>query len=218
METRDLISFTPKAVIVIDQKKQFDLLYLPKNAKKYSPILYVLRDGPLTLKELEYKYNTIADEPKKKNTIYSYVQDLEKGGLVTKAGQRISPGHTFCELLYDRTATIFYPVLVTDEFFKSKEATAALEQTRNLLSLYLEQPAPNFNKLKDVVFKTYQHAQRSVGDIFSEHSEEVSEITADLTFLQLDKICGIFETLMAVLHFNDNSEELLSELKLGGKT
>jgi len=121
-------------------------------------------------------------------------------------------------LLYDRTATIFYPVLVTDEFFKSKEATAALEQTRNLLSLYLAQPAPNLNKLKDVVFKTYQHAQRSVGDIFSEHSDEVAEITADLTFLQLDKICGIFETLMTVLHFNDNSEELLSELKLGGKT
>lgn len=218
METRDLISFTPKTVIVIDQKKQFDLLYLSKNEKKYSPILHVLRDGPLTLKELEYKYNAIADEPKKKNTIYSYVQDLEKAGLVTKAGQRISPGHTFCEWLYDRTATLFYPVLVTDEYFKSKEAAAALEQTRNLLSLYLEQPAPAFNKLKEVVFKTYQQAQRTVGDIFSKHSDEIAEITADIPFRQLDKICSIFETLMVVLHFQDKSSELLSELELGGKT
>lgn len=218
METRDLISFTPKNVVVIDQKKQFDLLFLPKNVQKFTPILRILRDGPLTLKELEYKYNAIADEPKKKNTIYSYVQELEKAGFVTKAGQRISPGHTFCEWLYDRTAKLFYPVLVSDEYFKSKEASAALEKTRELLSLYLEQPAPDFNKLKDVVFRTNQQAQRVVGDVFSKHSDEIAEITKDLSFRQLDKICKALEMLMIVLHFEDKSDELLSELGIGGKT
>lgn len=217
METRDLINFTPKNVMVIDQKKQFDLLFLPKNEKKYIPILHVLRDGPLTLKELEYKYNAIADAPKKKNTIYSYVQDLEKAGYVTKAGQRISPGHTFCEWLYDRTAKLFYPVIASDEFFKSKEASFAFEKTSDLLSLYLGQDSLNFDKLKDVVFKTYQQAQRSVGDIFSEHSDEIAKITEDIPFRQLDKICNILELLMVVHNFRDNSGELLKELGVGGK-
>ena len=214
METRDLISFTPKAFMVIDQKKQFDLLYHPKHEKKYSPVLRVLREGPLTLKELEYKYNAVVDEPKKKNTIYSYVQDLEKVGLVTKCGQRITPGHTFCEWLYNRSAVLFYPVIFSEDTFKTKRFANAIENMQKVISLYSDK-TPTVNKLRETLFSIYRDSQKKVGDIFTAYSDEIAEIMGDVQFRQLDRICTILEMVMALSKFSEQSKIMLDELGIG---
>ncbi|MFX0065401.1 MAG: hypothetical protein ACFFC7_24790 [Candidatus Hermodarchaeota archaeon] len=125
---QDIITFEPSTIKILD----FDIWKAYK-LPKYVAIIFMLRDGPMTIKEIHQKHHkavtaliqkNFSDEkkdknqgkkpkpiripkPKKENTIYRYVKDLIKADFLTEAGRRVLPNQTSTQLLYSRTAKIF---------------------------------------------------------------------------------------------------------------
>ena len=115
-------SYKEETVKIIQNKAEFDIL----EDSKFEPIIIALREGPLTVRELEEKYNEIIQEkiekedisPKQKEalkkklerkskTLYKYLNILEENGFVVQAGKRVIENQTATESLYGRTAKLF---------------------------------------------------------------------------------------------------------------
>ena len=108
MEVQDVITFKPERAKVIKDPKIIDTLKDPN----HWPILKALRKGPMTVRELEKEYAKLAAkdkeiEPKSEKTIYRYLKELKKAGLVASAGQRVEIGKTATETLFTRSADMF---------------------------------------------------------------------------------------------------------------
>ncbi len=84
-EIQDVITYAQQGVKVLEDEEVIKKLF----DKNMEPIIIVLREGPLTIKELVEKYNEIAEENKSEMTIYRYVKDLDQDGIVTEVGKRI---------------------------------------------------------------------------------------------------------------------------------
>ena len=125
---RDLVDYQPVILKVIQDKKTLETL---SDSNTYA-VLSILRNGPMTVKEIEVRYNEPLNqkesdkrkEQEKNNrrlnyitkfnvknksdkTIYRYLNDLIKHDIVVHAGQRITEGQKVSEKLYMRTAKVF---------------------------------------------------------------------------------------------------------------
>ncbi len=106
MEYQDFITYEPEQICIVRDQFKFDLVTDPK----YTPILIALRAKPLPIKDIVDGYNRISDKTRKQTSIYNYLQDLIKQGLVVKAGQRVITGKTASEVLYSRCAKLYLRV------------------------------------------------------------------------------------------------------------
>jgi DNA-binding transcriptional ArsR family regulator len=102
-EYHDILIFHPKLLQITDEKTMRVLYH-----HNYYPITMALRAGPMTFKELVKAYNETAEKPKSENTIYRYLKALKEEGIITNAGQRVVVGKRTNEILYSRTARIFF--------------------------------------------------------------------------------------------------------------
>ncbi|MFX0114548.1 MAG: hypothetical protein ACFFB3_08370 [Candidatus Hodarchaeota archaeon] len=114
--------------IIRDEKilKYFD-------SKNYSLILKFLRKGPMTKDDLEIAFKE-ADEEKSTTSLYRYLQQLGKAGLVIQGGKRISTdeeGHTRVQTLFLRTSKIFFIDIALDT--KDREKTHNIVRTIKFL-------------------------------------------------------------------------------------
>lgn len=86
---------TPKTLKEIAEKHQETVLYLIKKEKDW-----------YSSKKLDFEIKI--PKAKKLDTIYRYLTDLQEGGLVIEAGRRVTPGKSYTEILYSRTAVLYY--------------------------------------------------------------------------------------------------------------
>ncbi|MHA2366314.1 MAG: hypothetical protein ACXAC7_20325, partial [Candidatus Hodarchaeales archaeon] len=133
----DYISFNPVLIKLIDIEK-----WKKDVTPKYLAIINMLREGPKTIKEIHQnhsKFEEIADRmfnekahlvqeknrqtitTKKENTIYRYVKDLIKAGFVIEAGRRMVKNQTSTQILYSRTAKVFYTLGIEKDYWISEK-------------------------------------------------------------------------------------------------
>ena len=121
MEFRDFLDaeFKPNGIKTVRDPKIIEYF----EDENYSIILNVLREKPMTVKELTKRYNEYVTEKGTKQrlpqqrilenlrtdkTMYRYIKELTKAKIIAPAGQRMVIGKTATEVLYARTAKIFY--------------------------------------------------------------------------------------------------------------
>lgn len=126
---KDIITYEPLGLKIIDDEKGIQAL---KDPNLY-PIVAILRENPMTVKEIEVAYSEEAKkygshEPKSDKTIYRYLKTLEEAGLVTPAGQRVVIGKTATETLFSRTAYIFLTTVEESKWWDSKDGQEFVEK------------------------------------------------------------------------------------------
>ena len=142
---KDLIDYKPELMKVIRDEEVAKMIM----DDLYFPILKVLRNGPMTVKEIEEEYNKIAKTPKSDKTIYRYLKNLQDVDLIRPAGQRVIMGKTATETLFSRTAYAFYLRNDQAEFWKTEEGRKLAEALVEALNPLVEGKSMNINKLLD---------------------------------------------------------------------
>ena len=107
-EYEDMIRFEPKPLLLVSNDDANQLLW----DFSHSLLVRILRQGPMTLREIDKEYNEVASkddliDPKSDTTLYRYIKALEAAGLVAQAGRRVHYGKNATEILYSRTARVF---------------------------------------------------------------------------------------------------------------
>ncbi|MFW9991873.1 MAG: helix-turn-helix domain-containing protein [Candidatus Odinarchaeota archaeon] len=90
-------------------------------------------------------------KPKAENTVYRYVQDLIKDGLVIEVGQRMTPNQSFTQILYTAAAEFSILLENQDEFWKYsgwKRVTRALAL---ILKHYLDKKTVNQEEFHEII-------------------------------------------------------------------
>lgn len=120
-EYEDIVRFEPKPLLLITNDEANQLLW----DFSHSALVRILRQGPMTLKEIEKEYSEIAKkeeliDQKSDTTLYRYVKALESAGLITQAGKRVYFGKNATEILYARTARVFQNQALHTSYWESE--------------------------------------------------------------------------------------------------
>ena len=163
------------------------------NDKKLFPIINVLRSGPLTIKEIKKGYDELVGKPKKEMTIYRYVKQLEKGGLVVQAGRRVEMNKTATEILYSRTGKIFYNIDLSKDYWGTIKSKKVLEILKGMLAIYPKFKISSDENLRDLVTKLYALINTEVAKLLEESSEKIPDLFANKTYDEISKTINILQ-------------------------
>ena len=202
----NVIQQNPEGVLIIDNQKMIEIedekfrIYELLRHPKYEPILNALKEGPLTVEELEVKYNKIAKSPKSAKTLYRYLKFLEKAGLVMNAGKQILADQNATRDLYSRTASIFYPSHVPEDLWECDFCLRVLEGAAKIISLKEGVPQQTRESIRKVMRVVDQHIFDELSEIFEKNSEEVSKIFLNSTSYETSRINHVTSILLLLLN------------------
>ena len=203
---QDLITKSQVAVKVIRDQSVIEKLY----DENYEPIIVILRDGPLTIKELYKKYNEHVGKKEEKSemTIYRYVKELDKVDIVTEVGKRVKTGQSATQTLYGRTAKLFWNLKDKDDYWNKPKSRKTLEALRELLVIYKDDTNISADNLAALLIKTSKISSEEVAAFFEENNEEVNKIISGFSFKEADKLFDILASIILFINSADFSEEL----------
>jgi hypothetical protein len=176
VDYEDIIRFKPKPIMVISDDTANQLLW----DLGPSTVSRVLRQGPMTLREIQAAYNSLAEEqdnlePKSDTTIYRYVKALESAGLVAQAGRRVQEGKVASEILYSRTAKVFQPKAFPPSYWNSDAGKTFFERAYASLSHILEGYEVDKEGLRAFVRKFEQEREDETNDTISKLDDDALE-------------------------------------------
>ncbi len=189
----------------------------------YKMVLTILRDKPMSVKEITKKYNQIIEEKSKQlkwtkkekenrlrtdKTLYRYIKDLLRVGLVVQAGQRVVIGRTITEALFSRSALIFYSDEGSIEWWRSKAGDEVIETTAELLELYLEIPKPSLDCLKGIVTKIVEYNQTEFFNVFENKVERAKKVVYSSEGPEIDRAIRIVDLILTILKSAEYEKEL----------
>ena len=203
-KTQKVITRSQQAVKVITDKEITDKLY----DKNFGPIIVVLREGPMTIKDLVKAYNDIAKEPKSEMTIYRYVKELSKSDIVVEVGKIITMGQSATETLYGRSAKIFWNLADKGDYWTQKKNAHTLEALRKLLALYKKNTSISVENLSKLLGKMSNKASHELAAFFESHDDEINTIISGFSFKEVDLIFEILGNLVVLIHSKDFAKEL----------
>jgi Fe2+ or Zn2+ uptake regulation protein len=155
--------------------------------RNYKAILQLLyREAPKTLKEIAklhhqtvlkliekqkkwfiskgLKINIKEPKPKKIDTIYRYLNDLQEGGLIIEAGRRITPRKSYTEILYSRTAELYYYWGNELEYYNTKSWEKVTSILINSLEIFLNRKVVNTDKFRSIISDIEIERSKSLHD------------------------------------------------------
>ena len=191
--------------------------------ENYNIVLTILREKPMSVKEITLKYNQIIEEKsnnfnwskkEKENrlrtnkTLYKYIKDLLRVGLIAQAGQRVVIGRTITEALFARSALIFYSDVESIEWWRSKAGDKVIEKTAELLELYLEIPKPSFDCLQGIINKIVAYNQAEFFKVFEEKIDLAKDVVYTSEGPEIDRALPIVDILLAILKSSEYEKEL----------
>ncbi len=203
-DVQDVITYEQKGVKVIRDEDLTRKLSDPN----IEPIIILLRESPLTIKELVEKYNLMAEDPKSEMTIYRYVKDLDREDIVTEVGKRIKKGQSASETLYGRTAKIFWNLPDADDYWKTHNSKKLLEPLRTLVSLYKSDEKINSNNLSNLLALTSKTSSVEMANFFDQNDDEVTKALSGLSFKEVNKIFDVLSTLILLIHRDDFAKDI----------
>ncbi|MHA1954105.1 MAG: hypothetical protein ACW96U_09205 [Candidatus Heimdallarchaeaceae archaeon] len=218
---QDIITFEMETVKIVTDPKAVETLYNPL----YGPIIVALREGPLTVKELDERYEKylkkiiekkgikdpkkikeeLAKKKRSDKSLYRYLKILEEHGLVAQAGKRVEMGKVTTETLFSRTARLFYSI-------KSNPCcsdNSLIEKVRDIIVLTEDIPDTSTEKLSTLLQKIDDYQIKRTKELFENYSDELEEIIADNTFDEIDSIIRFVQSIYTLMH----TEEIEKELK-----
>ncbi|MCG3215674.1 MAG: hypothetical protein KAS63_03090 [Candidatus Heimdallarchaeota archaeon] len=198
MTIKDYLNFKPKALEVIRDKRIFNMVHNPK----YSPILKCLHEGPLTLKEIGIKYITYLEKTsgtkKQPNIIYGYAKDLEKEGILVPCGKRITNGDPSAEILYSRSANLYYPVIASDDYWESEDNAIIIQKLCEIYNVYSKGSNLSPEEINKLMKSIYNEPLSHIGDFIEKNNDELASILDDLPFSLLDRIFNFLDILVII--------------------
>lgn len=207
---RDVITFKPAPVKIIKEKKTISIIFNPK----YWTMLIVLRQRPMTVRDLEKAYREAAEkeeglEPKSDKTIYRYLKVLEKAGLITPAGQRLVIGKAVTEKLFSRTADFFLLIENPPNYWETRKGKTIARRIGNLLSHLFEGEEPKQKAILEILTHFDRAREEGLEKLVGSGNRRTLEMISTGSLISLRKIIqyvGIFAALL-------EKPELLQELQ-----
>jgi len=149
-------------------------------------------------------------DKKSETTVYRYVKKLEDVNIVFQVGRRIDPEGRTTKALYGRTAKIFIPAAVSTEYWRTPQAKKIINATANILSLILgvKKKDSSIECLKELMIKVDLASSVEVVKMLDKYNEDVTEITKDLDFKEMDKVHSWLGTLLLVMNSSDFIERI----------
>ncbi|MHA2364822.1 MAG: hypothetical protein ACXAC7_12780 [Candidatus Hodarchaeales archaeon] len=202
----------------------------------YRSIFLLLLKGPMTLKEIQENqvfavkqlidydekwghYQNLKNlkkkdlKKKKENTLYTYLQDLKKAGLIIEAGKRITPGKPFPEILYTRSSIYVFPSTKPNKLKTSiKDSIQDIKEfnivmlVMQALKMYLDKKAINEDKLKEL-FKQYkEEKEKLVKEVINKKTNgQTTNLMAKLTFEQRTLLIDTIKFIEWILNMKDKN-------------
>jgi len=228
MDYQDFINYEEEAIFLIDDEESWELLEDPR----YNPIIVVLRKGPMTVKDLEQAYNQyVANEidkmpletkekkelkektKRKGKTLYKYLDQLERKGLVKQVGKRVKMEQTASETLYGRIAKLY---LLSDKH-KVKLNTDEIKKTIPILgkivSLEMKKSKISLDCITDFIDKIYSLLQKERERVFMEFSKEITDVATNVYYDELQLVLQGLDFYILIKHAPELQKELEKCLK-----
>jgi hypothetical protein len=234
----DIINFNPPLAKELTED-QYHKYILNSN---FSMILKILSKGHMTIKEVhkqfltkivkekelitdidliedksgkeiyEYFKNSRKIKLKTENSIYYYLRELQKGGLVIQSGQRVFFGQILNPILYSRTARIFYYTPETEMFWREDQGQVITSLIGHMLSEEMNHRDHNVKKLIDFL-SSFRHERNQILENILEtlRDEDIIQQINDFT---IEEFSAFFETLILIKWFlkDKNNQRFLLEL------
>ena len=197
-EYKDFITYESELVLFL-QKDEMDL------AEENIKIIKALREKMMTVKEIHDLYfdNTNKTHKYTIKTIYKYLEKLEKAGLITVAGHRITEGGRIPERVYSRTAKVFLREddTLESQWWNKDVGRAFSENVMIAISDLLQYSEPDsktfhdsFKELLKNVYKT-DHALMKK----AKHSKKLATLFSAIEFEELNKLAIYIDILVTLM-------------------
>ena len=216
-------SYKEETIKIITDFQIFEILEDPK----IEPIIIALRDGPLTVRELEEKYNEIVKDrvedmdltqkqkadllkklKRKSKTLYKYLNILENNDFVVSAGKRIVENQTASETLYGRTAKLFLHQGGEEKLGNDEEVQSAMKLLAGTLEILNKRKGPSITALKSILTKMNEKIDTDISTLIIDYSEEFSKLAEDSSYQELKNMFFGLKMLLLLRNYNDFEEDL----------
>ena len=230
----DIITFKEEAVKIISDQRLWNII----EDSRYEPIFHVLREKPMTVKDLTRKYNQhiydfiedldlITKEKKKRleelrrveKTIYKYLNYLQKEKLIVKAGKRIQVDEqgqitqAASENLYGRTAKLYLFSPKDLEMKEKKDDHITVPILSIMLSLMHDLPKPSEKCLSEVMTKIFKKISSDRQELFEKYSEELADVSKDASYEIMRNVIRTLDVLNTIIKPSEFREELMKCFK-----
>ena len=180
-------------VKVLKDPEQIELFENPN----YSRIIYIMRKGELTVKEIHRLFNKDYEDKKTLTSIYRYMEKLLESDLVFVSREELKRGHLI-EKYYSRTAMIF---LFENEKIDVKVISAMSELLQNIYDID--------EARKEELKKFFQEINREMAQFgvhfYEKYGEKVFQLEKEYGF-EATKIAA--KRFMEILYYRENPEFL----------
>ncbi|MCE7742840.1 MAG: hypothetical protein GOP50_10335 [Candidatus Heimdallarchaeota archaeon] len=221
MEYRDFPDpeFKPDGIRTVRDPKVIEYF----EDENFSIILNVLREKPMTVKELTKRYNEYVTErgtskrlPQERilerlrtdKTMYRYIKELTKAKLIAPAGQRMVIGKTATEVLYSRSAKIFYVSQEALDWWLGDEGRRTVVAVGGLLGIALNKPSPPTECLTQLISRILGDNEEKMFKLFEEKQEEVTKFIYTLEGRETDRAIYIMNIILALINVEKYKKEL----------
>ena len=180
-------------VKVLKDPKQIELFENPN----YSRIIYIMRKGELSVKEIHRLFNKDYEDKKTLTSIYRYMEKLLENDLVFVSREELKRGHLI-EKYYSRTAMIF---LFENENLDVKVISAMSELLQKIYTI----DEGRKEELKKFFHESNREMAQFGVDFYEEYGEKVFQLEREYGF-EATKIAA--KRFMEVLYYKENPEFL----------
>ncbi len=212
-----------ETVEIIKDVERYEILGEPN----LEPIIIALREGPKTVNELEKDYNEIVEDKIKKmnlssketaflkdkmkrqaKTLYKYLKKLKENGFVVEAGKRYTDNQKAAEILYGRTAKIFFNIDGKEHWIETEIGKASLKMLSKLIGIINKGPKPSIRGLKESFMSIENKVRQDMEDIFTTYSTEIEELSDDITYEDLKFLIGGLNIFLLMKNYPNFEEDL----------
>lgn len=209
--TRDFVDYKPESIKILSDE-DFAV------ATKYHIILSAMRENIMTVKEIHGLYMNEEEEEKThrvtQQTIYRYLEEMEKAGLIQVAGYRKTEGVKTSERIFGRTARTFLTIPSTSiQEIKDENERQFLMNLGRLIAVALDL---DFEKLNVEAFvKFYEKyvsvRNNSVKNLYEKGktNQNVMDIFSEMSLQQLNEAMWYVELFVPFIE----NPGILQELK-----
>ncbi|MFV2015972.1 MAG: winged helix-turn-helix domain-containing protein [Candidatus Heimdallarchaeota archaeon] len=204
-EVRRIIYFQPIFMKFIKDPKVTELI----KDKHHYPILKILKQQTMTVKELEDAYEEDTGKKKSNKTIYRYLKSLENAGLVRPAGHLVTTGKTANETIFSRTAMAFYSIDEHDDFWSTESARKIAVNVCILLKPLFGNNKCDSDKMLEVLKQHTSSMTEQLQTLVAEVEEEITESIRDCNLDEINYVLKLSSYFASV----KKDSELLTRIE-----
>ncbi len=176
-EYEDVIHFVPAPMMNIQDWETYEI----HRHRDYFPILNILLQGPMTVRDLTAAYNRWCEEhgspkPKSDKTIYRYLKTLGEYGLVVPAGRRVVFGKTATETLYARAAAFIRYYDFAPEFWEHEASRLFSRGVTIGTERVIGGVKPNYKCLKAFLIEFLDSVESNIHKFVTSASKDELEV------------------------------------------